>query len=170
MKKSSKRFLAIDFETANQNRDSACSIGLVKVENNRVVHQEARYIRPPYRNFQFTYIHGISWNDVVSEPTFATVWKDLRPHFEGIDFLVAHNAKFDASVLKACCLRYSIDPPQIPFQCTVEIARAQWSIYPTKLHDVCQSLGIPLQHHEALSDALACAKIMIAAQANRSFV
>jgi DNA polymerase III epsilon subunit-like protein len=41
--------------------------------------------------------------------------------------------------------------------------RREWSIYPTKLSDVCQQLGIALNHHEALSDAMACAQIVLAA-------
>ncbi len=159
----SGNFLAIDFETANQSRDSACSIGLVRVEKNKVVHKAVYLIQPPYRDFMFTYIHGISWKDVASEPTFKELWKDIAGHFDGIDFLAAHNAKFDSSVLKACCARYRIAMPTLPFKCTMQIARSQWAVYPTKLPDVCRYLDIKLKHHEALSDALACAHIMLAA-------
>ena len=159
----SGNFLAIDFETANQSRDSACSLGLVRVEKNKIVHKEVHLIQPPYRDFMFTYIHGITWKDVASAPTFQELWKDIASHFEGIDFLVAHNAKFDAGVLKACCERYQITMPTPSFKCTVQVARSQWNIYPTKLPDVCRHLDIKLNHHEALSDALACAHIMLAA-------
>jgi DNA polymerase-3 subunit epsilon len=126
-------FLAIDFETANQSRDSACSIGLVRVEKNKIIHKAVHLIRPPYRDFKFTYIHGISWGDVASEPSFKEVWKDISEHFNEVEFLAAHNAKFDASVLKACCTRYNVAMPTLPFKCTVKLARSQWGIYPTKL-------------------------------------
>jgi DNA polymerase-3 subunit epsilon len=46
------------------------------------------------------------------------------------------------------------------------LARKKWKLYPTKLPDVCRYLDIPLNHHEALSDAMACAKIVIAASGN----
>ena len=36
-------------------------------------------------------------------------------------------------------------------------------VYPTKLPDVCRRLGIALRHHDALSDAEACARIVLAA-------
>ncbi len=159
----SGNFLAIDFETANPSRDSACSIGLVRVKKNKIIHKAVHLIQPPYRDFIFTYIHGIHWKDVASKPTFKDLWKDIKDHFDGIDFIAAHNAKFDASVLKACCARYRIPMPTLPFKCTVQIARNQWKVYPTKLPDVCRYLDIQLKHHEALSDALACAQIMITA-------
>jgi DNA polymerase-3 subunit epsilon len=158
------KFLAIDFETANHSRNSACAIGIVRVENNEIVHKAVHLIRPPSREFMFTAIHGITWNDVKSAPTFKEVWEEIKSFFEDVDFLAAHNAKFDASVLKACCLTHEIVPPAAKFTCTVAVARETWNIYPTKLSDVCRQLKIKLNHHEALSDAHACAQIIIAQQ------
>src|ERR1700692_2968406 len=123
-------FVAIDFETANQSRNSACSIGIVRVENNKIVHKCVHLIRPPSSDFMFTYIHGISWKDVKGAPTFQEVWKEINPYFEGIDFLAAHNASFDASVLKACCVTYNIKPPVIPFTCTMNLARSIGHLHP----------------------------------------
>jgi DNA polymerase III subunit epsilon len=156
-------FLAIDFETANQSRDSACCVGLVRVEKSKIIHKAVHLIRPPSSDFMFTYIHGISWRDVASQPTFKEIWKEISPLFKGVEFLAAHNANFDASVLKACCQRYRIATPDLPFTCTVKLARSLWDVYPTKLPDVCRHLKIKLNHHEALSDALACAQIVMAA-------
>ncbi len=166
----SESFLAIDFETANPSRDSACAIGLVRVKNGKIVQKQARLIRPPSKYFTFTSIHGITWADVANESTFEEIWDDIFPLFEDIDFIVAHNAKFDESVLKACCQRYGIIIPRIPFYCTVKLARQHWGIYPTKLPNVCRQLNIDLDHHNAISDALACAQIMIAAQNSESSV
>ena len=73
---------------------------------------------------------------------------------------------FNISVLNACCEKADIEPPLIPFKCTVALARKKWKLHPTKLPDVCRYLDIPLNHHEALSDAMACAKIVIAAADN----
>lgn len=47
--------------------------------------------------------------------------------------------------------------------CTVRLARRVWSIRPTKLPDVFRRLGLELDHHGALSDAEACARIVLAA-------
>ncbi len=163
-------FLALDFETASYSRDSACSIGLVRVEGGKIVAQEVHLIKPPTRDFVFTYIHGLSWKDVATSPDFGELWEKISPLFEGVSYLAAHNASFDSGVLKACCTRYGLALPPQPFLCTVELARAQWGIRPTKLSDVCRALQIELNHHEALSDALACAKIVIDAASGRELV
>lgn len=155
------KFLAIDFETANYERDSACAVGLALVENGIIIKKEALLIRPPSRWFVFTDIHGITWEDVERERTFGQHWKKIRPFFNKIDFAVAHSASFDAGVLRACCDLHDIETPDVEFRCTVRLSRQVWGIRPTTLPDVCRKLKIPLKHHDAMSDTLACAKIMI---------
>ena len=48
----------------------------------------------------------------------------------------------------------------------MKIARDLWNIRPTKLSDVCEYHSIDLNHHDALSDAEASAKILIKAFAD----
>ena len=156
-------FVAIDFETASHERDSACAVALVKVENCRITHRVFYLIRPPRRDFVFTYIHGITWRDVADKPTFGQLWPSLDKLCREAGMLVAHNASFDRSVLNACCMTYGLMQPQTPFLCTVRLARQVWNLHPTKLPDVCRHLGIALNHHNAASDAEACAQIVIAA-------
>jgi DNA polymerase-3 subunit epsilon len=157
-------FVAIDFETADYGRDSACAVGLVRVEGTTVVARATRLIRPPRREFVFSYIHGITWPDVAREPDFGAVWRTLSPLLDGAEFLAAHNAAFDHAVLEACCARAGLAPPAIPFTCTVQLARRTWNLRPTRLPNVCSFLGLPLTHHDAASDAEACAQIVIAAR------
>jgi len=161
--KSPNTFVAIDFETADRSLDSACAVALVRVEDWQITDRKYWLIRPPRKNFLFTYLHGISWNDVALEPSFQELWPSLYEFMETAKFLAAHNAEFDQSVLYACCRSARIPPPSLPFRCTVELARRVWKIYPTKLPLVCARLGIPLDHHDARSDAEACARIVIAA-------
>lgn len=157
-------FVAIDFETADYGRDSACAVALVRVEGGRIVAKEHRLIRPPRREFVFTHIHGITWQEVASEPPFARVWPDMERLLEGASRLVAHNASFDRSVLKRCCEAANLEMPTLPFQCTVALARRTWKLPNAKLNTVCDHLRIPLDHHNALSDAEACARIVLEAQ------
>ena len=156
-------FVAIDFETADHGRDSACAVGIVKVRGTRIIHEETRLIRPPRRTFCFSYLHHITWEHVADQPAFRQVWRTLRPLFEGVDFLAAHNASFDRSVLHTCCEKARIRPPHQDFVCTVRLARRVWGIYPSSLPHVCLYLALPLNHHDPLSDARACAKIVIEA-------
>lgn len=158
------RFAAIDFETANYRGDSACAVGVVIVERGRIVERLYELIRPPSRQFMFTHIHGLSWSEVHDARSFDAVWEDIAGALAGVEFLAAHNAPFDKGVLGACCATYALPVPEQPFVCTVRLARARWDIRPTKLPDVCRYLGIDLRHHQADSDAEACARIVIAAQ------
>ncbi|MCM1982490.1 3'-5' exonuclease [Lyngbya confervoides] len=159
-------FVAIDFETADRGRDSACAVGLVRVEGNAITQRFYALIRPPRSTFEFTHIHGICWNDVRDQPNFARVWPLMQEYIQGADFLVAHNAGFDQKVLYACCDSYGLAKPLQSFVCTVQLARKTWKLRPTKLNNVCEFLGIQLDHHHALSDAEACAQIAIAAYRN----
>lgn len=156
-------FVAIDFETADYGSDSACAVGLVRVSDGKIVDTATCLIRPPRERFEFTYIHGITWQMVADAPRFAEAWRLARPMLAGAERLVAHNAPFDRAVLRACCSAAGLSMPRIPFACTVRLARRAWNLYPTKLPDVCRHLCIPLKHHDAASDAHACAEIAIAA-------
>lgn len=161
-------FVAIDFETCHTKRDSACCVGVVRVESGKVVAREKRLIRPPLRReWMFTSIHGIRRGDVAAAPEFREVWRGLQPWLKGMDGFVAHNASFDRSVLRACCAAAGLEMPALPFACTVREARDVWSLYPTRLPDVCRHLAIPLAHHDALSDAEAAALIHLRAERER---
>lgn len=154
-------FLAIDFETANRYPNSACSVGLVRVHNNRIVSKKTFLIKPPYEYFEYTHIHGITFEDVKKQPTFKQRWPHIKKYFDGIDFAVAHNASFDFTVLKSCCQTYGLETPEIEFRCTMKLSRSVLNMKPANLFHVCRELCIPLSHHDAGSDAEACARIMI---------
>jgi DNA polymerase-3 subunit epsilon len=156
-------FVAIDFETADYGADSACAVAMVRVEAGCIVRREFALIRPPRRYFRFTHIHGIAWNDVAGAPSFAECWPALCGMLDGAHFLAAHNSAFDCAVLRACCQQASLEPPALPFLCTVKVARHAWKLRPANLPAVCAHLQIPLKHHDASSDAEACARIVLAA-------
>ena len=158
-------FVAIDFETANQRKVSACAVGLATGRNGKIEVVRSFLIRPPETRFEFTGIHGLRWKDVRDAPTFGELWPTLLAWINDAEFIAAHNASFDRRVLHACCAMSGIRVPKLPFTCTVELARSQWGIYPTRLPDVCRRLGIPLRHHDPGSDAEACARIVLAAEA-----
>ena len=155
--------LAIDFETADAGPDSACAVGLARISSGAVRTATARLIRPPRPEIRFTWVHGISWKHVADAPSFGALWPEIAPLFEGVDYLLAHNAAFDRRVLQACCAAAGVAAPAVPFVCTVRLARAAWRLRPARLPDVCRHLAIDLNHHDAGSDALACARIALAA-------
>ena len=166
-------FVAIDFETADHGADSACSVGLVRVERLQVVRREVVLLKPPRSRILFTFVHGISWPMVAQAPRFVDAWPQLASILDGASFFAAHNASFDQRVLTTCCTNGGLRVPELPFLCTVQLARRTWRLPRANLPAVCGHLGIGLKHHDAGSDAEACARIVIAAAhvreaANRS--
>ncbi len=165
-------FVAIDFEGADTRPDSACAIGVVRVEGLEITSRLRRYIRPPREEFTCTRVHGITWEDVREAPTFAELWPELLGTFDAAEFIAAHNAGYDRKMLYTCCQHAGVVPPPLPFECTVRMARKHWKLRRVKLPDVCEHLAIPLRHHDPLSDAEASARIVIAARRvtlNRDF-
>jgi DNA polymerase-3 subunit epsilon len=152
-----RTWVAIDFETACEDAASACAIGIVRHAGART--RRAHWlIRPPSKGFSFTYIHGISWRTVAKEPTFGELWPELARFLADVEFIAAHNAAFDRSVLRACCAHAGVAMPPAPWLCTVKLGRAAWGVYPTKLPNLARFLGADLNHHDALSDASVCAE------------
>ena len=158
------RFAAIDFETANPKPESACAVGVAICEGGQVVDRIKHFIRPPHREFRFTHVHGLTWIDVKDAPDFATVWLELSGQLEGVDFIAAHNARFDHAVLQASCATYGLQPPAAEWICSVRTARSVWRVSNADLASMARFLCIPLDHHEPLSDATACAEIILAAE------
>ena len=136
-------FIALDFETANQHHDSACAIGLVRVENSQIVSKEMRLINP---NTFFAWfcinVHGLTEEDVTDAPLFDEVWQEMTPLIQDVEFLVAHNASFDKSVLYKSCDKYNIPHPKHNFTCSIKAAKQCWKLSSHKLNTVCEHLGI----------------------------
>ncbi len=156
-------FLAIDFETADQGADSACAVGLVRVEGDQITHRAVALIRPPRPDVVFTHVHGLTWSRLRGERPFRVVWPTLAPLVDGVAFLAAHNAPFDRRVLEACCAAADLRPPALPWVCTLSLSRRRWP-KPARnaLPDVCERLKIPFaHHHEALADAEAAARVLL---------
>lgn len=155
-------FIAIDFETANHNRSSACQIGLAKVINNRIVETKSYFIKPTPDYYEpiNVYIHGISDSMTSNSPTFDVLWSsELSRYLDGFK-LVAHNAPFEKSVFNALSRLFDIEVPYI-FD-TLRLSRYYCpELLNYRLDSVCNALNIHLEkHHDAESDAVGCAQIL----------
>lgn len=158
-------FVAIDVETANHHPTSICSVGAVKVEDG-VITDKFYTLVHPYPNFYFRRfteeVHGLSRADTDSAPDFAAIHPALIRFIGGLP-LVAHNARFDAGCLRATATHYGLPFPSETFLCTLRAAQANIPKALVTSHSlpyVAQFLGIPFNnHHNALADAEACAKI-----------
>ena len=153
--------VALDFETSDRWPDSACALGLTKIQDGVIVDELYHLIRPPRSRVYYTEIHGLTWAMLKDAPTFAELWPQFSGFMQGAELLVAHNASFDRRVLCGTCTAYGLTPPDLPFACTVKGSRRGLNLPHNRLNDVCEHLGIELDHHNASSDARAAAKIYL---------
>ena len=155
-------FIAIDFETANSNRSSICSVGIAIVENGKLMGTEHIYVKPTpnyYDSFN-TCLHGICDSDTKNEKTFKQQWKDLKQHFHN-KTIIAHNASFDCSVLRFTLDEAALAYPDLDYHCTLMLAKETLSLANHTLADVSNHFKIKLNHHNAESDAQAAAIIAL---------
>jgi DNA polymerase-3 subunit epsilon len=158
-------FTAIDFETANGSRSSACSVGLARVVGGEIVDTATWLIRPPGEHYAFAphniKVHGITADQVVDAPE----WGDVLPQvmaFSGGASFVAHNASFDESVFSSVTTASGLVVPDAAFHCSLELSEQNLQLGSYKLSAVCDALGLPaFMHHEARADAMACANVVL---------
>ena len=157
-------FNAIDVETANADRASICSIGIVHVRGGRIEDTWTCLIDPedwfdPWN----VDIHGITEDAVKGVPILPEVREELRSRLRG-SILVSHTA-FDRVAFERAMDKYGLEQLQVQWLDSARIVRRAW---PEKygssgfgLSAVAYDLGIAFQHHDALEDAQAAAKIVL---------
>ena len=166
-------FTAIDFETANSHRGSACAVGLVKVRDGHIVDTASWLIKPPPGIDDFDPInvelHGIAEQDVQNAA-------DWEMSLEGIlqfvceDPLVAFDAPYDASVMRKATEHQHLDLPAKDFYCALRLAQDHLTLPRHRLSDVLAALDLPpVERHEPRAHALACAQIVLAIAAEGGF-
>ncbi|MCU7557798.1 exonuclease domain-containing protein [Macrococcus sp. TMW 2.2395] len=156
------QFIALDFETANGNPASICSVGMVKVIDNMMTETFYTTVNPEtYFSESNIRVHGIHPEDVTDAPTFKTVYPYMLD-FIGDLPIVAHNAQFDMRVLHASINRYHFEMPTLPYFCSVIMARDTVQNHSHSLKNMMKYYNIDFHgHHHALNDAKACAMITV---------
>ncbi len=158
-----KDFVTIDFETANNEPTSVCSVGIVIVRDCQIVDSFYSLIKPEpeYYNYRCSMVHGLTEEDTCNAPVFPEVWEQIAQKIEGFP-LVAHNKAFDENCLKAVFRCYQMDYPGYEFHCTLIKSRRVWLCGHHNLDIIAERCGYNLKnHHHALADAEACAAIAI---------
>ena len=158
-------FTAIDFETANGSPASPCAVGLVRVRDSKIVDSLAFLIQPPVPHDWFhagnIKVHGIRPSDVDGAAT-AQEAISLMLGFIGGDTLIAHNAPFDMGVLRATAAHVNTPLPQLSYACSLAISRKTYNLESYRLNQVAYAIGHEeFDHHDALADSDACARIII---------
>ena len=127
---------------------------MVRVENGIITKEVNLLVQPPNNYYwsRFSDIHEIVAKDTVNASTFDQVWQQIAPYIVNQN-VIAHNGfGFDFPVLEKTLLHYGLLIPNYNKFCT-------YKIYKSNLANLCQEYNIPLNHHDALSDARACAEV-----------
>ena len=159
-------FVAIDFETANNNLNSACSIGLVAVQGLEIVKESYFLIKPPTAKFDMKNIsiHGITYSMVEDAGNFAEVWPQIKEFLDNANYILAHNANFDMSVLQCCLDEYSLENPDFLYLDSINIVRlfSGNDLRSYNLEACAAYYSVDLgTHHNAMDDARTLANILI---------
>jgi DNA polymerase-3 subunit epsilon len=160
-------FVAIDYETANSDKRSACSLGVSIVANGKVIETFESLIKPPKEYGEFdpfnTMIHGITKKAVASAPNFLEVWDQIEKYNPNYELPFAcHYSGFDIRVTQNLMRHFDKKIQDLKFYDTLTIAKKMWpQLLNHKLNTLSAKFAIELEHHKASSDAEACAKIAI---------
>ena len=158
-------FTAIDFETATGYPESACAVGIVTVNDGIITEEYYTLIQPPNNEYwyQNIMVHGIKPIETMNGKTFDQLFPEIQKRLFGRK-IVAHNEAFDRRVLTKTMKAYGLyyDELEIAdiWECTCKIYRKK-GYKPANLKHCSDLNNIQLVHHEALSDARACAKLYL---------
>lgn len=157
-------FVAIDLETATEERDSICEIGITIVENSMIKESKSWLVQPPDNDYDYfnMEIHGITPEDTKDAPPFSEVWKEVEPFLDG-KVIVAHNTSFDTYVLRDSFFWNDMPFPNFAFFCSYRIStKIVKGCYSYSLPIICETLGIDFgKHHRAGDDSKACAELFL---------
>jgi DNA polymerase-3 subunit epsilon len=153
-------FIAVDVETANRERSSICQIGLVCFNGDGIEWQWSTLVNPECdfepHNIR---IHRITPDAVAAAPKWPAVFACIADSLRGQ--MVASHTNFDEYALMEACRRYGLPPPQARWLDSHALARRMWPDFTRHgLAELCAAFDIDLDHHDALSDAMACGRIV----------
>lgn len=159
------KLIGLDFETANWTDGSICSVGLALVEDGNVVDTRSWLVKPHasmnWMSWRCTAVHGLTSEDIQDAPEFLEIWPMMSAFILQGDCVVIHNAPFDLRHLGAALMLYALPGIQFLYLCSLRVSRKVLPhLHCHKLDAVAQHLGLTFKHHDALEDAITCAKII----------
>lgn len=160
-------FVVLDLETSGgaPDADAITEIGAVKVRGGEVLGEYQTLVNPGRPIAEFVCeLTGITDAMVSRAPTISAVLPSLLEFLSG-SVLVAHNAGFDVSFLRAACERHGREWPDLPVLDTVQLARRVLAT-DDDVHDCRLATLAELFHarvapsHRALDDARATVDVL----------
>lgn len=160
------RFVALDVETANNDRGSICQIGVACVRPDNSIETWFTYVDPLTSRWVFTGLHAISNATLFRAPTFAEVLPVLEEGLRGLT--VYQHSGFDRSAVRAACATLCRPEPEWNWQDSVSVARRAWPELKGNgghgLASLKGHLGLSFEHQDAGEDARAAAEVVLRAE------
>lgn len=172
MNATTQPFVAIDFETANAQRHSACSVGMLKYDSNGKITDSYYQLIHPHPDVDYfnpinIAVHGIRPADVASSPEWGDIAEEVRDFISNLP-IVAHNMAFDGYVLQDLMKLYGREEVTNRRLCTLRLARKILAeeLESKSLENVFQHYfpNVFFEHHQAYSDAKAAGDIFVKMQ------
>lgn len=161
------RFTAIDFEKANNDSCSVCSIGISVFENGTVIYSDNFLVQPPGNEYLplHTSIHGITAEDTCTASHFPAVWNLISKHIEG-QIVVAHNGcTVEFPILESLFRYYEMELPSYQGICTLQLSQQLFPYLNNhQLSTLAELLNLNFSeklHHNSQYDAEVCGLIFL---------
>ena len=163
-------FCALDVETANCSRSSICQIGVVTVRDGAVIGGWETFVDPEddFDDFN-TGLHGIGPRDIVGAPQFPEALELVRQRIRDLP-LVSHSS-FDRTAFAQAAEEWDVAPLDVAWHDSLRFSRR---FLPDikggyGLRNLADVLSLDLNHHNAVSDAKACAEVVLRCAEAASF-
>ena len=130
-------FVALDFETANKFKNSACSLAVITVKDGQITKKAYSLIKPPFMSFddECIEIHGIQPKDVLHEKTFDELWNAIyENHLKGNIMAAYIGVEFKH--------HYALDDAETCAKVVLEAAKLKGV---NSLPDLLKTTGVPLE-------------------------
>ncbi|MBT5471012.1 MAG: 3'-5' exonuclease [Nitrospina sp.] len=154
-------YLVLDLETANPDQASICQLGMVEVNNGAISKKYSQFIDPKDEfDPMHVSIHGITEDFVKEAPSFKSIYKSLRNILD--NNIIVHHGPFDKIAIEKACNHFKLPVPKARWLDNQKVVRRTWKQFRKKgyaLDNLCHHFDISLNHHDALEDAKATAKI-----------
>lgn len=153
---SKQTFVSLDFEYLYHSRyDTPCAVAMVKIVDNVIVGKYYTLIYQPKMSLRLAPNNGITPEMITSAPQYDKVYEDMVYFTAGFP-IVAHNASTERKVLTD-----TPHPSHLPDLSNHYFIDTDALSGHRSLPALCEEYGIPLNHHNALSDAEACAEVYL---------
>ena len=164
------RFVALDVETANNDRGSICQIGIAFVRPDNSIETWVTYVDPVTDDWSCSRIHGITKRTVLGAPRFDYLLPRLGAALQGLT--IYQHSSFDSTAIHAACHHAGLAAPDWIWRDSVQIARGAWPELKGNgghgLASLKRHLDLNFEHHDAGEDARAAAEVVLLAEAGRT--